>query len=257
MSDIIRDTAAFISSQKDQFSESDIEKKGFNDLVSYVDKTAEQKLVDSLESLDIDAGFILEEQTRNITSDSDLTWIIDPLDGTTNYLHGVPCYCISVALADQSIPVAGWIFEISRGEMFTGWSGGGAFLNEARIRVSSAGSMSESLIATGFPYHDFSFMDSYMEIFDHCMKNTRGLRRLGSAAADLAYLACGRFDAFYEYGLNAWDVAAGVIIVQEAGGSVTDFRGTSDHVFGKEILATNGRIHDEILKVTQRAFYQS
>jgi myo-inositol-1(or 4)-monophosphatase len=254
---IIRETANFITSQKEGFSESDVEKKGFNDLVSYVDKHAEKMLTESLNTLNTGAGFILEENTSVTDSDSELTWIIDPLDGTTNFVHGVPCYCISVALAEGSVPVAGWIFEISRGEMFTGWNGGGAYLNGRRINVSDAAYMSDSLIATGFPYHDFSFMEEYMRIFDHCMKNTRGLRRLGSAAADLAYLACGRFDAFYEIGLNAWDVAAGVIIVQEAGGSVTDLRGAGDHVFGREILASNGRIHGEFLKVTKSAMDQS
>lgn len=253
---VIRRAADFIASQRGRFSDADIEKKGFNDLVSYVDKRAEEMLVNDLCALSLDAGFILEENTVAMESNSELTWIIDPLDGTTNYLHGVPCYCVSVALAERSVPVAGWIYEISRGEMFTGSRGGGAYLDGEQISVSAAQTMSESLIATGFPYHDFSFMGQYMQIFDHCMKNTRGLRRLGSAAADLAYLACGRFDAFYEYGLNSWDVAAGVIIVQEAGGTVTDFRGTEDHVFGKEILASNGRIHNEFREVTQRAFYQ-
>jgi len=250
----VKEVGEFIRHESTRFKNSSVELKGFNDLVSYVDKTAEIKLVDGLKDLIPNAGFLLEEKTSKTLADSEFQWIIDPLDGTTNFVHGVPCYSISVALAENKNIIAGIIYEINLDEMFTAWKDGGSFLNGKPIQVSSANKLSESLIATGFPYIDFSFMSKYMEVFNYCMKNTRGLRRLGSAAVDLAYVACGRFDVFYEYGLNPWDVAAGTIIVKEAGGKVTDFNNGLEYIFGNEILASNNKVHNEFLDVTKKAF---
>ncbi len=176
-----------------------------------------------------------------------LNWIIDPLDGTTNFVHGIPCYCISVALADGLDVLVGVVLEVTRDECFSAWKGGGAWLNGKTIGVSTRKTLSESLLATGFPYDDFGREAEYMELLKALMHTSRGIRRLGSAAADLAYVACGRFEAFYEYGLNPWDVAAGGLLVTEAGGNTTDFRNGGSWLFGEEIVASNGSIHAEII----------
>jgi len=252
----VRTTGNFIREERKTFSASKVEYKGLNDLVSYVDKTAEQQLVDALSRLLPSSGFITEENTNNTRSES-YNWVIDPLDGTTNFVHGVPCFCISVALMLREKLVLGVIYEINLDECFYAFENGGAFLNGKKISTSATGELKRSLIATGFPYSDYHRMKAYMEVFDHLMYNTHGLRRLGSAAVDLAYVACGRFEGFYEYGLNAWDVAAGALIVREAGGIVTDFSGGDNYVFGKEIIAVNKNIYDEFLNVVNEKFKAS
>ena len=166
----------------------------------------------------------------------------------------MPCFCISIALMNDNEIVLGVVHELNFDECFYAWKDGGAYMNDNRIFVSGTNLLSESLMATGFPYHNYDRMKPYMEIFDYCMHNTHGLRRLGSAAADLAYVACGRFEGFYEYGLNSWDVAGGAIIVKEAGGIVTDFSGGGNFVFGAEIIATNAGIASEFLKVVKKKF---
>lgn len=243
----------FILMERKRFSSSAVELKGHNDLVSYVDKGAEKLIVDRLSELLPEAGFIVEEKTSEKTGDR-YSWIVDPLDGTTNFVHGIPCFCVSIALYDHGQPVLGVVHELNLQECFYAWKDGGAWMNGEQIRVSAAVSMADSLIATGFPYYDYERMVPYMKVFDHCMRNTRGLRRLGSAAADLAYVAAGRFEAFYEYGLNPYDVAGGIVLVQEAGGTVTDFSGGDNHTFGREIIASNARIHEEFLNVVKENF---
>ncbi len=240
-----RSVAEFIRTEGARFTEASVESKSLNNLVSYVDKTAEQRFVDGLSVLLPQAGFIAEEGTG--ARAAELNWVIDPLDGTTNFVHGIPCYCTSVALMRGNTVLLGVVLEVTRDECFSAWKGGGAFLNGTAIRVSARTALLESLLATGFPYDDFGKEAQYMELLRALMHNSRGIRRLGSAAADLAYVACGRFEAFYEYGLNPWDVAAGVLIVEEAGGTVTDFGGGTEHVFGEEIVASNGAIHAELI----------
>ena len=236
---IAREAGQFMSEELKTFDASKIENKGVHDLVSYVDKTSEKMIIESLQKLIPDAGFIAEEGTLDIKGER-FNWIIDPLDGTTNYIHGIPIYSVSIALVDQNELACGVVYEVGHDECFYASKGGGAFLNGKPIRVSTRSDIHESLLATGFPYSDFSRMDSYMEFFKWAMTNSRGIRRLGSAAADLAYVACGRFDAFWEYSLKPWDVAAGALLVIEAGGKVSDYKGGSDYLFGREILATNG-----------------
>ncbi len=194
-----------------------------------------------------------EEKTSEIKG-AQFNWIIDPLDGTTNYIHGMPCFCISIALMNNNDLVIGVVHELNFDECFYGWQNGGAYMNGNRIYVSQIKKLSDSLMATGFPYHNFNRMKPYMEIFDYCMHHTHGIRRLGSAAADLAYVACGRFEGFYEYGLNSWDVAGGSLIVKEAGGIVTDFSGGNNFLFGVEIIATNSLIAKEFLEVVKEKF---
>lgn len=249
----VMEAGAFIREQRKTFSEKVVEYKGFNDLVSYVDKSAEQLLVDRLKLILPEAGFITEENTAG-SDGQEYQWIIDPLDGTTNFVHGVPCYCVSVALAQNGKVIIGIIYEINLDECFYAWKDGGAFLNGASIKVSEVNELKRSLLATGFPYTNFSKMKEYMDVFDYCMRNTHGLRRLGSAAVDMAYVACGRFEGFYEYGLNAWDIAAGCIIIEEAGGKVGDFSGGDNFLFGKEIISCNAGIYNEFLKVVKDCF---
>ncbi len=243
----------FIQLEAMRFKTGDIEKKGHNDLVSYVDKEAERKLVIGLKEILPGSGFITEEKTLGEKWEK-FTWIIDPLDGTTNYIHGIPCYCISIALLNEDKLVLGVVHELTRDECFYAWLDGGAFLNQEKISVSNVNLLNDSLLATGFPYHNYDRMKPYMEVFDYCMRHTHGLRRLGSAAADLAYVACGRFESFYEYGLNAWDVAGGAIIVTEAGGIVTDFQGGKDFIFGAEIIASNSGVATEMLELVKSKF---
>jgi myo-inositol-1(or 4)-monophosphatase len=249
----VKEAGEFIRKQQESFSLNVVEYKGFNDLVSYVDKNAEQLLVNRLKIILPEAGFITEENTAN-SDGQEYQWIIDPLDGTTNFVHGVPCYCVSVALAYKGKAVLGIIYEINLDECFYAWETGGAWLNGKQIFVSPVSELKKSLLATGFPYTNFSKMKEYMDVFDYCMRNTHGLRRLGSAAVDMAYVACGRFEGFYEYGLNSWDIAAGCCIIEEAGGKVSDFSGGDNFLFGKEIISCNAGIFEEFLTVVKEKF---
>src|ERR1035437_3908233 len=230
---LTRKVGAFIRTEQIKFSSSSVEIKGKNDFVSYVDKSSEKQLVEVLSKLLPESGFIAEEGTSTKKGEI-YNWIIDPLDGTTNFIHGIPCFAISIALMRNNELVLGVIYEINLDECFYAWEGSKAFMNEKKIQVSKAATLADSLIATGFPYYDYSKMDNYMKLFNYFMKHTHGLRRLGSAATDLAYVACGRFDGFYEYSLQPWDVAAGAFIVKQAGGNVTDFKGGTNFIFGKE-----------------------
>jgi myo-inositol-1(or 4)-monophosphatase len=237
----------YIANEAARFDHHKVELKGLNDLVSYVDKTAEDNLVQGLQKILPEAGFITEEGTAS-HNEEEYRWIIDPLDGTTNFTHGLPVFSISIALIHIELIVLGVVYEINRQEMFEATRGGGARLNGQKILVSDREYLSDSLLATGFPYWDFNEMAAYLKILDDFMKNTHGLRRMGSAAVDLAYVACGRFEGFFEYNLNAWDVAAGSLIVEEAGGRVTDFSGGNNFLFGREIIAA-GHPYEEMQAV--------
>jgi len=242
---LCRGVGKFIQDESRKFKTSNIEEKGLHDLVSYVDRTTEQMLIGELKKLIPTAGFIAEES--GIIIAEEYRWIIDPLDGTTNFVHKIPVYSISIALQKNGKTVVGVVYEVNRDECFYAWDHGAAFLNGQPIHVSPTNTLSDSLIATGFPYNDFSRLKSYLSFFEELITNTRGIRRLGSAAVDLAYVACGRFEAFYEYGLHPWDVAAGAFIVARAGGKLSGFNGEEDVVFGKDIVASNALVHDELL----------
>jgi myo-inositol-1(or 4)-monophosphatase len=234
----------FIKQEASKFSEKDVEVKGEHNFVTYVDKTAEKMIIKELKKILPEAGFIAEEE-QDLRRGDRFNWIVDPLDGTTNFIHSVPLYSISIALTDKDELISGVVYEINLEEAFYAWKGGPAFLNGKEIKVAGTPDIDNSLIATGFPYYDYSLLDSYLELFKDLMKTSRGLRRLGSAAVDLAYVAAGRFEVFYEYGLNPWDVAAGALIVQQAGGKVTDFSNGNNFIFGREIIASNAKVHDE------------
>jgi len=252
--EVIRSTSQFIKSQVDQVSSDDIEEKEMNSLVSYVDKEAENQLVDGLSKLIADAGFITEEDTVDQKGKA-YTWIIDPLDGTTNFLNKVPHYAISVALQKDNETILGVVKEVNSGEEWTAKKGRGAFLNGNKIKVSTK-PFHETLVATGFPYTNDHDYDAYFEIMKHWLTNTRGVRRLGSAALDLCYVACGRYGAYYEATLNAWDVAAGALIVEEAGGKVSDFSGGNNYLFGGEILASSPQIYNTVLETIQSKLHK-
>ena len=251
--ELATNTGEFIREQRKHFSADKIETKGLHDFVSYVDKEAEKILVNGLAKLLPEAGFIAEEGTGEPKSNG-LNWIIDPLDGTTNFIHGLPPYCISIALANDKTILLGLIYEVTLNECFYAWGNGKAYLNGNEIRVSNTQAVNDSLIATGFPYYDYTRIEPFLKSMAHFMRSSHGLRRLGSAATDLAYVACGRFEAFYEHGLRAWDVAAGAFIVEMAGGKVTGFTGERNFVFGRELLAGNTSGHNGLLKVMQQFF---
>lgn len=249
---LAKETGKFLRQESSRFDRAKIEYKGINDMVSYVDKETEKLLVKGLKAILPEAGFITEEGTEpSKAGDPDpkkLCWIIDPLDGTTNFIHQLPIYSISVALMRDEEVVVGVVYEVNRDENFYAWKDGGAYLNGEPIAVSPAPKLSDGLLATGFPYYDFEKMQAYLEILNELMRRSHGLRRLGSAAIDLAYVACGRFEGYFEYNLKPWDVAGGVLLVKEAGGTVTDFSGGKNFVFGGE-LVSGGPSQAELLEV--------
>ena len=250
---IAKQAGDFIRQERKNFDANKIEYKGLNDLVSYVDKTAERIIVSDLEKVLPEAGFITEEKTTTKIGQR-YNWIIDPLDGTTNFIHGIPSYSVSIALQEYDELIMGVIYEVNLDECFYAWKGAPAYLNGEEIKVSNNPRVGNSLLATGFPYYDFEKQPAYIALFTELMKSCHGLRRLGSAAVDLAYTACGRFEAFYEYNLNPWDIAAGVVIVRQAGGDIVNFNGGDEVLNTRQLLATNGKITGEMLNVIQKYF---
>jgi len=243
----------FVRAESSKINLALAESKGKNDFVTYVDKASEKLLVEGLNKLLPEAGFIAEEKTSEIRGKV-YNWVIDPLDGTTNYIHGLPFYAISIGLLRDNIPVMGVVNELNFKECFYAWEGSKAYCNKTEIRVTETVQLKDSLIATGFPYSNYEHFDQYMDLLRDLMKKSHGLRRLGSAATDLAYVACGRFDAFYEYGLQPWDVAGGSVIVAQAGGKLSDFKAGTDYVFGKEIVSCTPGIYNEFLHCISEHF---
>jgi len=246
-----RKAASFIRKELETFDDSKIELKEFNNLVSYVDKTSEEILVTELKKILPEADFITEEGSATEQGE-ELKWVIDPLDGTTNFSHKLPVFSTSVGLLKGKEIIVGVVLEVNRDECFYAWKDGGAFCNGKKISVSKHTELNQTLLATGFPYYMFDKLDAYMEILKTFMQNTHGLRRMGSAAVDLCYVANGIFDGFFEFNLNSYDVAGGAIIVKEAGGLVSTFGGGDDFVFGREIIAASPLIHKAMLEVIQK-----
>lgn len=253
VTEVAKSAGEFIRHERVTFDAGKVEYKGLNDLVSYVDKAAEQQIVAGLEKILPEAGFITEEKTTTKVGDT-YNWIIDPLDGTTNFIHGLPVYSVSIGLQKNDELVLGVVYEVNQDECFYAHIDSPAYLNGKEIQVSNKPTVADSLIATGFPYYDFSKQPAYIELFTELMRNCHGLRRLGSAAVDLAYTACGRFEGYYEYNLNAWDVAGGIVIVKQAGGEVLNFEGGNEVLNTRELLATNGKITGEMLAYIQKYF---
>ncbi|MGC4020857.1 MAG: inositol monophosphatase family protein [Cyclobacteriaceae bacterium] len=251
---LCEEVANFIREESLHFDRKRIEQKDtFSNLVSYVDKESERKLVTSLKKILPGSGFLAEEGTAS-KGENEYQWIIDPLDGTTNFLHGVPIFAISIALMKNENPVLGVVYEISHSECFHAIEGKAA-LNGKEIHVSTIDNLSESLLATGFPYYHTEKKDQYLDIIKTFLEKTHGIRRLGSAAIDLAYVACGRLEGFFEYDLKPWDVAAGTFILQQAGGKVTDFKGGNNYLFGGELCAA-GNIHADMLKIISERWWK-
>ena len=224
-----------------------ITSKTFNDFVSEVDHAAERAIIDTLKAAYPDHGF-LGEESGNTNQESENIWIIDPLDGTTNFLHNYPFYCISIALQQKGVLTQAVIYDPVRNDLFTATKGRGAFLNDKRIRVTNRSKLQDSLIATGFPFRDFTHLDTYMAMLKDMIKKTTGIRRPGSAALDLAYVAAGFTDGFFEINLSAWDIAAGGLLVQEAGGIVADFEGNESWLKTGNIVAANPKVFAQILQ---------
>lgn len=236
----------YILERQRELSSISVTSKSLNSLVSEVDIEAERKLVALLKSQLPEAGYLTEEETI-AQSESELRWIIDPLDGTTNFLHGLPHFAISIALEIKNELVLGIVYDCAKKDCFSAWRGGGAWFNGLPINVSKASTLDQSLLATGFPYYDFDKMAGYLDLLEYFMRNTRGIRRFGSASLDLAWVACARFDGFFEYGLNLWDVAAGIVLIREAGGQVTDFSGGAVAGNGNQIVGSNGLLQQFML----------
>ncbi len=243
----------YIREQRKKFTQDKVKIKGRNNFVTHVDETSEKIIVEDLMKILPESGFITEEESIK-TERKEYTWIIDPLDGTTNFIHALPPYAVSIALEHQGEIIVGVVYEIGSDECFYAWKNGKAWLNGQEIQVSQAKSVKDSLVVTGFPTDTYYHMEGMKKSLDYITQNTHGIRRLGSAATDLVYIACGRMEVFYEYSLNAWDIAAGVLIVKEAGGKVGDFGGGNNFLFGKEIVASNPYIFDEFIALTKGFF---
>jgi myo-inositol-1(or 4)-monophosphatase len=243
---VVEEAAVFIRSQAGKVNAADIITKSKNSLVSYVDQTAEEILVSGLGKALPEAGFITEEETVEQKT-SAYTWIIDPLDGTTNFLQQIPFYAVSVGLVHNGIILLGIVSDVENKEIFYAWKGGGAWCNGKKIHVSQRSEMEEAIVATGFPYASRGNLPKLSAAFDFFLNHASGIRRLGSAAIDLAYVACGRFDVYYETTLNAWDIAGGIILVEEAGGKATDFKGEGHMLKNGEVIAAPHEIHGVVL----------
>lgn len=250
---IAKSAGEYIDKERISFSADRVKEKGLHDLVSYVDQEAEKSIVKRLIPLIPEAGFITEEETL-LKEGEEYNWIIDPLDGTTNFIHGIPTYSVSIALTFHGILVVAVVYEINRRECFTAWKDGGAFINGKRISVSNTDSLSSSLLATGFPFRSNDFLDEYLVVLKKMMQSTRGIRRIGSAAVDLAYVACGRFDCFFEFNLKNYDMAAGILLIKEAGGKVIDFQGEKSMLEKGSVIAGNPMMTDLVYTEIRKSF---
>jgi myo-inositol-1(or 4)-monophosphatase len=225
-----------------------VEFKGAVNIVTEMDKKAEALIVSEIRENFPDHGILTEESKEKVTA-TPYRWIVDPLDGTTNYSHGYPVFCVSIAFEKKDEVLLGVVYDPMLDELFTAERGGGSFLNGKKIRVSGTDSLDRSLLATGFPYDVRTSRSNNLDHFARFAVRAQAIRRAGSAALDLCYVACGRFDGFWEMKLHPWDVAAGALIVKEAGGTVTDFKGGGFSIHGGECLATNGLTHREMVEV--------
>lgn len=229
-----------------------VTRKHPNDFVTDVDRAAEQAIIEILHRAYPDHAILAEESGASAGSGgrSEYTWIIDPLDGTTNFIHGFPQYAVSIALRHKDVLTQAVIYDPSKNELFTATRGRGAYLNERRIRVSRRAQLTEALIGTGFPFRDLLHLEEYLVMFREITKCAAGIRRAGAAALDIAYVAAGRLDGFWEMGLSPWDMAAGALLVQEAGGLVGDFRGEPGYLDSGRIVCGNPKVFVQLLRVT-------
>lgn len=228
-------------------------KRDYSDLVTEIDKKSEAKIIEIINH-SFPEHNILSEECGDLKKKSDFVWIVDPIDGTINYAHGVPIFCISIALEINKVVTLGLVYNPMNEEKYFAEKNNGAYLNGSKIKVSDAPMLRDALLVTGFPYGAKDNNDHCIDHFVNFVKQGLPIRRLGSAALDICYLACGRFDGFWESNLNAWDVAAGYLVLKESGGTVTDFFGKEYSIYNKQILASNGKIHNEMIEVLTKAY---
>ena len=246
--EIAQNAGAYLAAERTGFNIKDVLEKGSHDFVSYVDREAEKKIVDELIGILPEAGFITEEKTV-AQSDAGLKWVVDPLDGTSNFIHNLSPYCVSIALQNQEETLLGVVYEVCRNECFYAYKGSDAFLDGKPIHVSNIELLDKAFIGLGLPYNFDAYKTTANYLINKLYGNVAGSRIMGAAAAELCYIACGRFDARIEAFLGPWDVAAGGFILQQAGGMVTDFEGKDDWKSGKQVVASNGKLHKEIMTI--------
>jgi myo-inositol-1(or 4)-monophosphatase len=225
----------------------EVKAKNKNDFVTQVDRAAEQAIIGVIHAAYPDHSILAEESGDTPGARAEHRWVIDPLDGTTNYIHGFPQYCVSIALEHRGVPTHGVVYDPGKNELFTASRGRGAFLDDRRMRVSKCTRLQDALVGTGFPYKEVSRLDLYMHQLRTMMTSSAGVRRAGAAALDLAYVAAGRLDAFWEMGLSRWDMAAGALLIQEAGGMVADLQGGADFLDRGEIVAATPKVLPQLL----------
>ncbi len=247
--DIAVSAGNFLKEQRAVFDIGAVQEKGPHDYVSYVDKMSEGRLVAQLGAILPEAGFVTEEKTTRQYAEEEYCWVIDPLDGTTNFIHDMAPYCVSIALRNREDILLGVVYEVCRAECYSAYKGGGAFLNGLPIRVSAIASMEQAQILLGFPYDSARFRPIILSAISQMYGTVGAERLLGSAAVELCYVAAGRAEGRIEGFLGPWDVAAGTLILSEAGGVTTDFHGGDTYLTGCEVLASNGHIHEALLQV--------
>jgi myo-inositol-1(or 4)-monophosphatase len=228
-----------------------VTEKKHNDFVTEVDQAAERAIIEVLQGAYPDHAILAEESgaSANLHDDNENVWIIDPLDGTTNFIHGFPQYCVSIALQQRGQITQAVVYDPTRNDLFTATKGAGAYLNEKRIRVTKRDKIADALVGTGFPYTDLSDLDQYLKMFKLMTEKTAGLRRPGAAALDLAYVAAGRLDGFFEKKLKPWDIAAGSLLITEAGGIVGTFEGESDYLYKGDVIAGSPKIFSQMVNM--------
>lgn len=245
---IARSAGSFLRDERRKFNRERVEEKSAHNYVSYVDKESERRLVEQLSALLPEAGFIAEEGSGSLT-DENYCWVIDPLDGTSNYIHDIAPYCVSIALRNKEELLLGVVYEVCRDECFYAWKGSKAWLDGQEIHVTDIAILDKAFIALGFPYDSDRYRPVARKLVDRLYGFAGGTRLMGSAAAELCYVACGRFDARVEAYLGPWDVAAGGLILMQAGGKLTDFEGGDSWPSAEQVVASNGAIHDTILRL--------
>ena len=245
-----RRAATVINRASTQLDLLTVQSKSPNDFVTEIDRAAEQAIIEVLRDAFPGHG-ILAEESGESGPESEFTWIIDPLDGTTNFIHGLPQYAVSIAQTKNGVLEHAVVYDPNTNEMFTASRGAGAFLNDRRIRVSRRTRLNEALIGTGFPFRRFDHVDAYLAMFKELTQRTAGIRRPGAASLDLAYVAAGRFDGFWEMGLSPWDMAAGALLIQEAGGLVSDLSGEANYLTTGNLVAGTPKIFGQLLPIIQ------
>ncbi|MBC8185070.1 inositol monophosphatase [candidate division KSB1 bacterium] len=254
--DAAKNAGKLIKNSLGTLSSENIQNKDVFDFVTNVDKESEQLIIDSIRKHFPDHEILAEESGKTGRKQV-YRWIIDPLDGTTNFIHSYPNSAVSIALEENGTLILGVIYDPFRDELFYAEKGKGAFLNDRPIHVSKRSNLNQCLIATGFPFRNKDFLSLYWQVLSEIFLKVSGIRRTGSAALDLAHIACGRFDGFWELKLSPWDVAAGSVIIQEAGGKITDFAGENNHVWTGNVIASNNLVHDFLLEKVTNVFREN